>query len=956
MRLNLHIITVSMLAAAPLRGEEATPAGPPEFAAEEIEFFEKEVRPVLVKHCFDCHSGAKAKVGLQLDHREGWLRGSDYHRIVDLKSPGASRVIRAVNHAGGDVKSMPDKGDKLPNHSVAALEKWISLSLPWPGSTKAPVPSDPAKHWSLQPVRAPGVPADAGHPIDYFIRKKLTEKGMAPAPPADRYTAYRRVHFDLLGLPPKFGELQKFVSDPRPDHEAFAALVDHLLGSPHYGERWARHWMDVARYSDTRGYEAGGRERRFVYSYTYRNWLIQSFNEDLPFDQFLLYQLAAEQLVKWDKPEKRHLAALGFISLSKNGRQELVVDDRLDTTFRGTMALTVGCARCHDHKFDPIPTKEYYGLYGVFANSMETVQPEIGDKPKGPAYQAYLNDLAKERKKVDDFLEPKLAELAKKFPNIANRRIQLIGKLDRADRRKLQDLQRDVDKFIADRKMEPDKALVVKDRAKPFEQAVFIRGNPQRRGEIAPRRFLSAASLGAEPKAFQNGSGRLEMARAIADPKNPLTARVIVNRVWMRHFGEGIVRTVSDFGSMGEKPDHPELLDWLANWFIENGWSIKKLHRLILTSQTWRQSAGHPDAAKNMLADPENRLLWRSFRRRLDFEQMRDGMLDVAKNLDNQLYGRTVKILEPPYSNRRSVYAYIDRQNLAPVFRHFDFSNPQETTGKRPNTTIPMQGLFTLNSRFVTEQAANLSKNSEPSEDRIAFLHHAVYAKDPSQQDRLLADSFLKSFNASGAKLPRQNLSGWSYGWGGVDPETGAISFQLFPHWDGAKKEWRIETRYPVPDSPKRYLRIGPEVQHPGLGSGYAAILRWHAPRNMKISIGGVLTRPEVNKGRSGFLISIVSSKAGILLTKKFPVTQRDMEITLGNKEVAEGEIIHFVVDCDKDTAFDSYQWDPIVFNAGNPGERWKFSVDFAGPETPLNAWEAYAQALLNTNRFLFIQ
>ena len=735
---------------------------------------------------------------------------------------------------------------------------------------------------------------------------------------------------------------------------AWPKLVDRFLASPHYGERWARHWMDIARYSDTKGYEAGGRERRFIHSYAYRDWLIRAFNDDLPFDKFLLYQLAAEQLVDWKGPEKQHLAAMGFISLSKNGRQELVVDDRLDTTFRGMMGLTVSCARCHDHKFDPISTKEYYGLFGVFRNSLASQQPVIGEIPQTPEYEAYLKELAAEQKKVADFLAPKLAELKKKFPKLANNEAALRGKLDRETAKKARELQIKVDKFIANRGMEPAKALIVTDPAKASPQHIYIRGNSSRRGEVVPLQFPEIVS-GGEPVLFKKGSGRLEMARQIASPQNPLTARVIVNRVWMWHFGQGLVRTVSDFGTQGEKPSHPELLDWLANWFVDNGWSIKKLSRLILTSQTWQQRADNPGSEKWMLLDPENRLLWRSFRRRLDFEQMRDSYLAVAKNLDKTMYGRTVKILEPPFSNRRSVYAFIDRQNLNPVFRHFDFSNPQETTGQRPNTTIPMQALFTLNSPFVIKQATSLSRSTEGVGDRVAQLHREVFASDPSREDRLLAESFLRSYESSGEQEVRQNLSGWSYGWGGFDAASGKVTFTPFEFWDAKGRDWRIQKEFPVKDSPKSYLHIGASAGHPGFGPDHASVLRWHAPRKMKVNIDGSLNRPSTDKGRSGFLIHVVSSTQGGLLSRKLPVSQREIRISLDGIEVSEGEMICFVVDCDGDTAFDTYHWDPIVSNAGNPGERWKMSVDFGGPETPLNAWEAYAQALLNTNRFLFI-
>ncbi|MCB1229971.1 MAG: PSD1 domain-containing protein, partial [Verrucomicrobiae bacterium] len=770
------------------------PAAAPSFAPEQIEFFETKIRPVLADHCYQCHDAKHSKNGLQLDARDGWLKGSDYRKVVNLEKPAESAVLLALRHQGGkiNVENMPKDGDKLSDSVVADVEKWIAMGLPWPDEPENLVRerTKGGNHWAFQPVVKPEIPADfSGNPIDFFIDRKLAEAGLKPAPRADRATLYRRANFDLVGLPPEFADVQKFVADPKPDAEAWPALVEHLMDSPHYGERQARLWMDIARYSDTRGYEAGGRERRFIYSYTYRDWLIRSFNADLPYDKFVLYQLAAEQLVDREDPEARqNLAALGFLTLSKNGNQEEVFADRIDTTFRGLQALTVGCARCHDHKFDPVPTSEYYGFYGVFLNSVEPESPPTIGMPKsGPEYDEYQKKLGEKQKVVDDFLQPKLAEIGKQNPEIANRPEQLMRKLERPDRKELEKLQKAVDKFIADSKMEPDKALILEDRDKPIEQRVFIRGSASRRGEVAPRKFLSVVA-GKDASEFQTGSGRLEMAQAIASPDNQLTARVIVNRIWMQHFGEGLVRTVSDFGIQGEKPTHPELLDFLAAWFVENGWSIKKLHQLILTSQAWQRASAHPDYGKPganfATVDPENRLLWRQNRQRLDFEQMHDSLLDVAANLDDKVFGRSVPLLEPPFSNRRAVYAFIDRQNVDPTFRNFDFSNPQEHTGKRPRTSIPMQALFMLNSEFIQQQAKLVMtrpeiRNAADPDAKIDALYRAVLSRAPSERDRVMGRNFVQEIDQSLASFgTRQTLTDWQYGFGGVDPETEAVAFQ----------------------------------------------------------------------------------------------------------------------------------------------------------------------------------
>jgi len=933
-----------------------TPAAAPAFAPAQIEFFEKKIRPLLAENCLDCHNGTKAKLGLELNHREGWLSGSDYRKVVDLKEPAKSVVIRAVSHTGEkDIPAMPEKGTQLAPEAVAALTEWIAMGLPWPAEASKPeVGSNPRDHWSFRPVKPAPLPTDAGHPIDHFVHKAQAAAGVTPAPRTDRATLYRRLHFDLLGLPPKYADLKRFVEDARSDSDAYAAIVDQLLASPRYGERWARLWMDVARYADTKGYEVADQERRFIYSHTYRDWLIRAFNEDLPYDKFLLYQLAAEQLVDANSPEKRHLAALGFLSLSKNGSQDEIIDDRLDTTFRGTMALTVSCAKCHDHKFDPIPTKDYYSLYGIFMNSLTMETPTIGEPLKTPEYEKYVAVLAAKQKAIDDFLRPHLDKLRKEHPELAKNEKGLFSKIDRDVRKKSNDLEGKRDKFIADSAMEPDKAIILRDRVQPINQHVFIRGNPGRHGELAPRQFPAIATVG-EPKVFEKGSGRLEMAQMIVDPTNPLTARNLVNRVWMWHFGEGIVRTVDDFGIQGERPDHPELLDWLAHWFVENGSSVKKLHRLILTSETWTQQSVNEKATGNMLVDAENRLLWKFEKKRLELEQMRDGMLDVAGNLNNEMYGRPVEILAPGYVNRRSVYAFIDRQNLNPTFRNFDFSNPQETTGKRQNTTIPMQALFTLNNGFVMDQAEILAKKSEAAPDRVAQLHRAVFAKEPSESDRQLAESFVAVFGGESAAMgKRQTNTEWSYGWGDIDPATGKVVFHAFEHW--IKNVWQVGTERPLKNDPLSYLYADDKGNtHSGHTSKESSIFEWRAPDDLVVSVSSELFRSNVGKG-NGVRVKVATTKDGVIFNQVLDPAKEKLPVNLAELKLAKNECLYFIVDPhEKDSSFDSVRWNPQITDLGGRWPRWGMAESFSGPATPSSTWGAYAHALLNTNRFLFI-
>lgn len=933
----------------------AAAPGAATFAPDQIAFFEKEIRPVLAEICLDCHDGKKAKLGLELNHRQGWIKGSDYRKVIDLEHPEASVVIKALSHsAEKNIPAMPEKREKLSPETIAKFTTWIGMGLPWPATDATEKATDPRDHWSFRPVQPTVLPENAGNPIDYFIHQAQQKAGVTRSLRADRYTLYRRASFDLLGLPPEFEASEKFIQNARIHEDLWPKLVDEMLASPRYGERWARHWMDVARYSDTKGYEGAGTERRFIYSYTYRDWLIRAFNEDLPYDQFVLYQLAAEQIVDSNGPEKRHLAALGFLSLSKNGSQDDILDDRIDTTTRGLMALTVSCAKCHDHKFDPIPTKDYYSLYGIFMNSMAQDTPVIGEPKVGPEYDKYLADLAKERKTVDDFLTPILATVSKENPDLAGQRDKLINKMNRDDRRKLTTLEGKVNKFIADSGMEADKAIILKDREKLGDQYVHIRGSAARRGELAPRQFLAIASEGAQ-KPFTTGSGRLELAKDIVRPNNPLTARNIVNRVWMWHFGEGIVRTVDDFGHQGESPDHPELLDWLANWFVENDWSLKKLHRLILTSETWQQASSNERATENMLVDSENRFLWKFKKKRLDLEQMRDGILDVAGSLSDEMFGRAVPILEPPYSNRRSVYAFIDRQNLNPTFRNFDFSNPQETSAQRPSTTIPMQALFTLNNPFMQDQAAVLAEKTKTSDDRVAALHRAVFARNPSESDRQLAESFVTVFDSESSALgKRQTDSEWSYGWGDLDAITGKVVFHPFEFW--IKDAWQVGKVRPLKDNPLSYLYAQAGATHPGYTKKESAIYEWRAPAELRVKVSGTVSRNAVGKG-NGVRVKVVTGAGVVVFDQLLDPAKSTLPVTIPEVKLAKYECLYFIIDPHEDnSSFDSVTWSPQIADLDGKWAQWGLAESFSGPSKPATTWGAYTQALLNTNRFLFIE
>lgn len=939
-----------------------------DFPSQQIEFFENRIRPVLVERCYECHQGHSAKSGLKLDSRAGVLRGTDYRKVVEPGAPEKSALLFAVRHSGTmhsgtmgseKVENMPKKGGRLSAETVADLEQWVRMGLPWPEEKNSE--ADPRQHWAFQPVKRGNPPQvktleRITNGIDSFVLAKLEREGMALAEPADRRTLIRRLYFNLTGLPPTFEEVRDFVSDPSP--QAYEDLVDRLLRSPRYGERWGRHWLDVARYSDTKGYEVGGRERRFVYSHTYRDWVIRTLNEDRPYDEFLLQQLAADYLGK-NSEDKGDLAAMGFLTLGRRSTKDEEIDDLLDVTFRGAMALTVSCARCHDHKFDPIPTEDYYSLASVFANSEEPHQaPVIGVAEDSEAYRAYQVKLAEKQKVVDDFLDPKLAELAKKYPAIANQRFQLIGKLERVDRRQFEDLQRVVDKFVADSGMEPDKALILQDKENLTPGQILVRGSRSRPGKQVKRHFLQLVA-GENPPEFKHGSGRLEMARAIVDVNNPLTARTMVNRVWQHHFGQGLVRTPSDFGLQGEKPTHPELLDWLSVWFVENGWSLKKLHRLILNSSTYKQGSVNLQGAEYAAKDPENRLLWRMNRQRLEFEPMRDAALKVAGRLDGSMFGRSVNLTTQPFTLRRAVYAYIDRQNLDPVFGTFDFASPQQHSGQRPYTTIPTQGLFLLNSPFVMEQAAHLAEAvSGDAADKslgnaVKSLYRQAFQREPVAEELAEGIRFLEGQQKlAEARGNHQTLGDWQYGWGYYDGEAKRAYFNPFNSWDNQAKQWRPTAELPDREKGFGHLHLHRDGGHPSNDPKRNAVARWTAQEGMGAVLGGKVKCPS-EKG-DGVRLRVVHSRTGLVHEMEIGAAQEKV-LDLKGLEMQKGDSLDFVVDCRAGSDYDSFAWELDLRREGGGDKQWSYAEGFGGPGRIATPLENLAQALFCANEFMFV-
>jgi hypothetical protein len=728
--------------------------GPVVSAQTPEEFFETRIRPVLVEHCYSCHGPKKQQAGLRLDGREAITKGADGEPVIVPGHPEKSSLVLAVRQQG-DIK-MPPKG-RLSDRAIEDLTTWIKEGAYWPEDriVTSAVKAD-EKHWAFQPIRKPALPAVKNAswpatPLDAFILAKLEEKGLKPNPSAEPRTLIRRLYFDLIGLPPTAAEVDEFERAMRANPQAgIAEVIDRLLASPHYGERWARHWLDIARYADTKGY-VFQEERRYAYAYTYRDYVVKAFNDDLPFDQFILQQLAADRLVAAGQAPPESQAAMGFLTLGRRFLNNVhdIIDDRIDVVSRGLLGLTVGCARCHDHKYDPIPIKDYYSLYGVFAGSVEPKDlPLIGTPEQTPEYVIFETKVKELEQAVSDFSIKNQKELASK-----NRKV----------RDELRALQKKVDAFRAGSKAAPPRAMILQDAPTPREPHVFLRGNPDNPGPSVPRQFLAVLS-GEKRRPFTEGSGRLELARAIASTDNPLTARVLVNRVWQHHFGAGLVKTPSNFGLRSDTPSHPELLDYLAARFMEDGWSLKKLHRLILRSRVYQQASVANPLAGGI--DPENRLLARANRQRLDFEAMRDALLAVAGNLDRKRGGPAVDLTSTPYTGRRTLYGFIDRQNLPGLFRTFDFASPDASTPQRYQTTVPQQTLYLLNNPFVHEQARSLLRRPEIAAltdppDRIRALHRAIYARDAAAEEIRLGQSFLETTATTEGTGSSQALTAW---------------------------------------------------------------------------------------------------------------------------------------------------------------------------------------------------
>ncbi len=972
------------------RGDAPASAAPPVDPAQ-AEFFEKNVRPVLAANCYACHGKDTQQGGLRADSRAALLKGGDSGTALVPGDPDKSLLVTSVQHVG---KLKMPQGGKLKDDEIAALAAWVKMGAPWPGGGAA-VPATAGwqitdaqrKFWSFQPVKKPALPKvkdaawAAGSSLDRFILARLEARGLAPSAPADRRTLIRRATFDLHGLPPTPAEVEAFVSDKTPT--AWAKGVDRLLSSPRYGEHWGRHWLDVARYADTKGY-VFEEDRRYPNAYTYRDWVVRAFNEDLPYDQFITQQLAADRLPLGDN--KRPLAALGFLTVGRRflNNPHDIADDRIDVTMRGFQGMTVSCARCHNHKFDPIPTADYYSLYGVFASSNEPgMPPIISPKEVAAPYEAWrarvgqlttdeqnlvMEQIAglRERQKKGEVLPDPVKEVLQQFREGQRPRPDALAKIEPAFAAGVSERLSGLRATLAELKKTPpptpEFAMTLEDAPTPHNPHIFKRGNPNTPGDEVPRRFLEILSPAKQRAAWTNGSGRLDLARAIASKSNPLTSRVMVNRIWQHHFGFGLVRTASDFGKQGERPTQPELLDWLASSFMENGWSIKKVHRLILLSNTYRQSSDFDPA--RFAKDPENRLVWRMNRRRLEYESLRDSLLFASGKLDtSKVGGPSIELWSAPFPARRTIYGAIDRQNLPGILRTFDFATPDATSPGRFFTTVPQQALFLLNSPFATEQARALAARPEVTAKpdpaaRVRALYRVLYNRAPDKDELALGLRYVTSALPAGSPSgsAADASAAWRYGWGAWDEKTGRVTaftpLKVF-------KENRWQAGDALPDPAAGWVLVSASGGHPGRDAAHAAIRRWISPITGTVSVAGTLIHPgAVGDGVEGRL---VSSRAGLLGT--WTAQNGRAETNVNQITVKKGDTLDFVVTCRADENTDGFTWAPkIAVAAGAKTLAWNAEADFAGPKppvlaqaAPLNAWERYAQALLMTNEFTFV-
>ena len=734
--------------------------------------FEKKVRPLLLERCVKCHGPETSRSDLRLDSYEGAIKGGKRGATLIPNAPVESLLLKVVRRQG-DLKMPPDA--PLSTREISDLELWIKQGAIYPKSNK--IAKGTAEHWSFQPLKQPSVPkvnnsAWVRNPIDAFILSKLETAGIVPSKQADKPTLIRRVCFDLTGLPPTLSESALYLADESAN--AYENMVNRYLASPAYGERWGRHWLDVARYSDSNGLDENVAHGN---AWRYRDYVVQSFNNNMPYNQFIREQIAGDLLpFKSDFEKHSHLIATGYLTLGPKVLAEVdkkkmemdIIDEQIDTMGKTFLGLTLGCARCHDHKFDPILTADYYSLAGVFKSTktMESFvtiakwnENPLASEKETAQLKEHADKVAESKKKTDDFLEEQRKELVTEKKLAADKKptpkeIEALLKDEpKASLKKLRDATAALEKATP----ELPSAMGVTE-GKVSDVAIHIRGNTDRLGKVMPRAVPVVLSKANAPAFPEKASGRLELANWIASPSNPLTSRVMINRVWRWHFGRGIVPTPDNFGLLGTNPTHPELLDWLASEFIQSNWSVKDLHKTIMFSNTYKQASTLVPSSNEK--DSSCSLYWRFVPKRLEGEVLRDSLLAVSGQLDKTMGGSLLQVKNRAFffdhtskdmtkydSNRRSLYLPVVRNNLFVVFSLFDGTDAAVPNGDRANTTIAPQALFFLNSKLVLDAAeslAHISIQKAPTQEaQIFYLYQNILGRSPTLEEANRAKDFV---------------------------------------------------------------------------------------------------------------------------------------------------------------------------------------------------------------------
>ena len=1040
-------------------------------------FFESKVRPIFENNCLECHGVEKQKGGLALHLKSLVFSGGDSGSPIKKGDAKNSLMIKAVERLDEDFQ-MPPK-TALSDENVQILKQWINTGAFWPDdkivdSNKLPaarrIAESREEHWSFRPVKKS---SDDTLSIDKLLDEKRSSVGLGLSPQASPRVLIRRAFYNLIGLPPSHDEVVEF--EKNFSKQAYVELVDDLLTKPEYGEHWARHWLDVARYADTKGAVPITEELRYPYSFTYRDYVVNALNKDLPYNQFIKEQLAAD-LLKGHKKES--LAALGFITVGRRSRiKDDIIDERIDATTRAFMGLTVSCARCHDHKFDPITIKDYYALYGVFKSIYEPGKDELpiighhsnedvindykkkllpleeglkkvtlrlidkveGEHKKGMKdYLLYYvktktkwkwkkdvkmkgdsvflrkrtvghraDHISKLRKdhfffgpfvefksyekadfkkrvkswvqseKSDSFIvnylknSYKLKEWRTLF-DVANAYGDLMLNKDKwnfkeEDKKRLADYleehwvdvkysqlksflevgmevtdytkaKRKIDLLEAKEMGAPYRAMMVKDRSKPHNPNVFIRGNSARLGPAVTRRFLELLSPIVGGSKFEKGSGRLELAEAIAHPKNPLTARVMVNRVWDWHFGSPLVRTPSDFGLQAEKPEQLELLDFLAESFINSGWSIKALHRMIMTSDAYQQmSDKNSDAYEK---DPDNNYYWRMSPKPLEYEQMRDAVLKVSNQLNLEKGGRP-QVIESQHK-RRALYTVVDRNEIPAEFTSFGAADPNGTVSKRITTLVPQQALYFMNNEFFIKSAQSLlnhpSLKNKVGKEWIQSIYQLSLQRDAAEDEVTWLQSFLGNAEQDTSLDSRYE---WKYGYRNIMAKDKKESkfFKLFAY---------VKGQYNFPPKLKSKGFAASNVSREGGTTpphGYVAIRRWTSPITGQIQIHSKIIKNEK------VTVSLIKNENEEVFNKPMSEMKSDT-IRL---QVKKGDILDFSAGTKEKGGVQKYEWELEITATGR---KWNSSSDFGRYPEPKIKYSnrlAIAQILLSSNEFHYL-